>query len=195
LNIAGFNGFFVSITERIHQLFRSFIMSQPSHSSVTSFESLSQKVSNYNGYEDVAVRERSDRELRDHLVHEIDAILQQYDAIEHTENSEDQPELDKFVESTKRKLNTLCESLNNPTYSGVPFFSVDRIPEKRLTRLYDLESGLLDELEMIAEETASLLGNSLRKEMFEDHFLHIYDFVDNVNQFLFEREALILGDD
>jgi hypothetical protein len=166
-------------------------MSQPS----SSLESLSQKVSNYNGYEDVAARERSDRELRDHLINDIDSVLKQYDVALHSENAEDQPELDKFIESTKRKLKTLCESLNNPTYAGVAFFSTETVPDKRLSRLYELESTLLDELEMITEETTSLINNELMKAVFEEHFLHIYDFVDNVNQFLFEREALILGDD
>ena len=94
-------------------------MSQPS----SSLESLSQKVSNYHGYEDVAARERSDRELRDHLIDDIDSVLKQYDVALRSENAEDQPELDKFIESTKRKLKTLCESLNNPTYAGVAFFS------------------------------------------------------------------------
>jgi hypothetical protein len=166
-------------------------MSQPS----SSLESLSQKVSNYSGYEDVAARERSDRELRDHLVSDIGAVLKQYENMPHSENAEDQPELDKFVESTRRKLNTLGESLSNPTYSGVAFFSTETVPHNRLSRLYELESTLLDELEMISEETAALMNNSLMKAVFEDHFLHIYDFLDNVNQFLFEREALILGDD
>jgi hypothetical protein len=53
----------------------------------------------------------------------------------------------------------------------------------------------LGELSSLLEEITSLNGNSPRKEEFEDHFLHIHDFVDNFNQALFGREALILGDE
>jgi len=35
----------------------------------------------------------------------------------------------------------------------------------------------------------------MQKDEFEDHFLQINNFIDEINQSLFEREALILGDE
>ena len=53
---------------------------------------------------------------------------------------------------------------------------------------------MLDALANISEEFESLDKGTLAKDQYEASFLHAQDFLDDINQSLFEREALILGD-
>jgi len=53
---------------------------------------------------------------------------------------------------------------------------------------------MLDELADIQLELAAFQTGPIEKSTIEDHFLHISDSIDNLNQALFERECLILGD-
>ena len=54
---------------------------------------------------------------------------------------------------------------------------------------------MLEESDNLNTELAVLLLDNKDRDKVEDHFLHIDTYVDNFNQALFEREALILGDE
>ena len=53
---------------------------------------------------------------------------------------------------------------------------------------------MLDEMENMRIELSELDKNGNESGLIQEHFLRIDTFVDNINQALFEREALILGD-
>jgi hypothetical protein len=157
-------------------------------------QSLVERVGEYVGYEDASLRQQSDIAVRRHLTANIQGILKQLDHRFNANDSEEQTHLESLVKSTSRKLNTICSSLNNPTYLQMAFFSGKRLSTKETGRIYDLETDMIKETESICREVVSLKKNGVSRNEFEDHFLHIHNFVDNINQFLFEREALIIGD-
>jgi hypothetical protein len=161
----------------------------------SAFQFLSQKIGDYLGYEKTIQRMQSDLKLRQHLVKKIKGLLQDLLAVPKAAQEKDQERLDSLLESTIRNLKTICQSLENPTYNGTAFFVIEKLPEKRLARIYQFENGMLAELSNLSDEISALKGQSWEKEKFEDYFLHIHDFVDNINQALFGREALVLGDE
>jgi hypothetical protein len=122
-------------------------------------------------------------------------ILETLSALKPAGSPEDLSRLADLTSLTRRTLNTISQSLSDPTYVGAPFFTYDRLSVTRLAKIYSFEYDMLNELVAIAEEVQALKTSPLDKSMIEDHFLHIKDFIDNFNQSLFERESLVLGDD
>ncbi|HOT95927.1 MAG TPA: hypothetical protein PLG50_11885 [bacterium] len=159
---------------------------------VTALESLSAKVGGFCGYQSCKDRKPSDQHLRNYLVTRIDTILAGLASLPPAPE-EEQRLLAEAVHSTRRKLATISASLQDPTYEGQDFFIREQIADKRLSRIYDHEQEMLEKLDGIQAEVISLQKTQLGKEMIEDHFLHIADFIDTMNQALFERESLILG--
>ena len=161
---------------------------------LTSFDNLSQHINGFHGYEQPGRRERSDRLFREFLVKQTKALLKllghKFDAAD----ADYQDRVDENVKSSKRKLLTISESLKNPTYIGALFFTKSNLPENLMSKIYELECHMLEEIKNINDEIKALFLPKIKKDVFEDRFLHIHDFIDYLNQYLFERESLILGD-
>lgn len=161
----------------------------------SAFQSLSLKIAGYEGYDAIHQRKESDRRVRQFLISQIKSILDSLIDIPKAEQAKDQARLSDLATSTKRKLITINQSLNDPTYSGSSFFTLENLATKRLERIYRSEDAMLSELFGVAEEVFSLKNKALLKTVIEDHFLHIKDFIDNFNQVLFERESLMIGNE
>lgn len=156
---------------------------------------LRQQIDNYEGYADIASRQQSDKQVRHLLISKIKRLVEKLAQDIAIQESTDQDRLEALVSSASRKLGTIHQSLKRPTYIEESFFQSAAIPEPRLSRIYNLEKNMLTEIDGIREELGDLMKHSQDRNAVEDHFLHIDAFVDNINQALFEREALILGDE
>ncbi len=166
-------------------------MTNTSPSTNTTMSAISNSVGDYCGYEIQAQRQMSDKNIRTHMISKIKGLLDGLDSVPGAPEKVAQERLDELVKRTKRKLTTVCESLKRPTYSGSVFFNKSTLGEKKLSRIYDFESIMLSDLDGLAEEVTAM-KSGMEGDVFENHFLHIFDFVDNLNQTLFEREAAIL---
>jgi len=158
-------------------------------------EKLTRRIQDYEGYDRSETRKKTDAAVRCYLISRIRTLLAELGSQFKALDGQDQQRLEDLVKSTKRKLNTIRQSLNDPTYISVNFFNFPDISDQRLRRIYDLESDMLDETLNIDEEVMSMKQDKMQKDEFEDHFLQINNFIDEINQSLFEREALILGDE
>ena len=156
---------------------------------------LAQSIGGYSGYEELTERRSTDSALRYFLIQVIQKLVEKLNQSFHAENPDDQERLDLLVSSTQRKLETIRQSLDDPTYQEVLFFNQLLIPERRLGRLYDLEQDMVEETCEIQRELRVLDPDQVKREAFEDHFLQIQNFIDNINQYLFERESLIVGEE
>ncbi|MBN1466028.1 hypothetical protein JXA02_09715 [candidate division KSB1 bacterium] len=167
-------------------------MTKRSLTSLAGLDGVKERVTNYEGYGDASTRGQADKMIRRYLSGKITQLLTQLNSEHLAADEKDQNRLDSLLNSTKRKLATIHKSLNSPTYIDKQFFSLAALAEQRLARLYDLERGMLEEVANLDLELSDL--NQKTRTLFEQHFLHIDASVDNINQALFEREALILGD-
>lgn len=165
-----------------------------SNSTHAGLQSLIDRVEEYAGYEDALLRMQSDIAVRRHLTANIKGVLEQLEQKFNAADNAEQTRLESLITSSRRKLTTICSSLNNPTYQHVTFFSGKRLSARELGRIYDLETDMVDETEHISNEVVGLKKEAAGRSEFEDRFLHIDNYVDNINQSLFEREALIIGD-
>ncbi|MBN1560042.1 hypothetical protein JW998_07310 [candidate division KSB1 bacterium] len=168
-------------------------MTNTSSTPLVGVEGVKEKVTDYEGYGNAATRARSDKIIRLYLSGKIKELIKQLNA-DYVTDEKDQNRLDSLINSTKRKLATIQKSLNSPTYQQEQFIAPAVLPAQRLARIYDLEKSMMEDVANIAVELAGLHKNCTTRTVFEEHFLHIDAFVDNINQALFEREALILGD-
>mgnify|MGYP001133811933 FL=1 len=163
-------------------------------SSDTPIETLAAHIKNYKGYDQRDTRPQSDKAIRTRLIETIKALIAQPTAEFKAADLQEQTDLHERIERTKRKLNTICSSLSSPTYHDAAFFSTASLPSHVTERIYELEHSMMEEIEHIDMEFSALRQDPSDAETFEDHFLHIKNFIDNINQALFEREALIVGD-
>lgn len=161
----------------------------------SNFEKLSKYVGEYKGYQNSEFRKISDKAVRVVLIKNIEKLIKQLEVDYRATEDKDQERLNSLVTSAKRKLRTLCQSLNTPTYQHAKFFTLINISNQALERIYDLEENMIEETINIENELKTLTQDGIEKEIFEDHFLRIQNFIDNMNQALFEREALIIGDE
>lgn len=169
-------------------------MNNSSQSQSPSLQQLVQGVHGYLGYEKADERERTDKAIREHFIEQISQLTDHLGSSLKAEQEEDQQRLETLAANAKKNLLIIGDSLKNPTYSGTSFFA-DQVPfNNAMNRIYDLEKLMLDALLNISEELVSLDKGKLPKDQFEASFLHTQDFLDDINQSLFEREALILGD-
>ena len=166
------------------------VSTEPSHAGR---KKLMQQVGDYAGYENDELRLKSDAAIRRHLTAQLVAVLKQLEQQFQAAEAQDQQRLDALASGARRKVKTICASLRNPTYEQMNFFDGRRMSMRELSRIYDLEIDMLEEAEHLRFEVAGL-QNVVSRSEFEDRFLHIQNFVDNFNQSLFEREALIIGD-
>lgn len=163
--------------------------------SPTLVANLSKIIRDYNGYALLEQRQKSDQSLRNHLITRIKELVGKVNNASGSMTTEDQERFDALVNSTQRKLITIKASLANPTYIGAPFFDSSKVLDQRLEKVYYFEDGMLGEIESLNTEIMALQQHRLERMVFEDHFQHIQDYIDSLNQSLFEREALILGDE
>ncbi len=155
---------------------------------------LSKTIENYSGYDHPESRPQSDLAIRKQLIKNIEVlIVQPNDQIRAADNNE-QNRLDDLLKSTQRKLKTVCQSLSAPTYLNASYFSATQLPSHLTERIYTLERDMIEETEHINAEFSTLRAKPTERDLFEENFMHIKNFIDNINQYLFEREALILGE-
>ncbi len=162
--------------------------------SQNALQNLQAHIDNYDGYAEIDSRQQSDQEIRLFLTEKILGLVHNLSQDISTKNTADEDRLEALISSTSRKLITIHQSLKTPTYIDEYFFKSASIPDSYLSRIYDLENNMLLEISSIREELVDLTKDTKDREAVEDHFLHIDAYVDNINQALFEREALILGD-
>jgi len=161
---------------------------------LTSLEKLSQNIAGYNGYEQPGQRETSDSVYREFLIKQTKMLIKALGHKFEVKVADYTEIVDENVKSTKRNLLTISQSLKSPTYEGAPFFSKNSLSRELLNRIYEQECRMLEEIKNISDEIAALMFSGIDKDIFEDRILHIQDFIDALNQYLFERESLILGD-
>ena len=154
---------------------------------------LAQHISGYAGYENSESRATSDKAIRHGVINGIINLLQLLDGEFEADGDKTAATLRSHIESTQRKLKIICNSLEAPTYLQGDFFLTGGVNANRLERIYELEWEMLQETQNIKEELL-MLGTGMSEETIKDHFLQINNFVDDLNQSLFEREALIIGE-
>ncbi len=150
-------------------------------------EKLRRSLPEYAGYERAADRPTSDAALRRTLILLLKKALERLNA---TTTANDQDPRRRTLVAAGRKLKTLCVNLDRPGYSSAPFFNGQELEQHLSQRLEDLDFVLLEEVEQLADEV-QLITPDLSADEIKERFVFIDDIIDNLNQHIFERGALI----
>lgn len=147
-------------------------------------------VKGYTGYAHRGQRRRSDELLRAHLISRLEGVARRLDGAARRGT----PELAEPLSSLHRKLTTICEGLHAPGYLESAFFESTSLSPQVLASLYAHEVTLLVEMSSLDEELADLEVGTLTEADVQERTLRMSDSVDALNQALFERESLLMGD-
>ncbi len=152
---------------------------------------LTNVISGYLGYELPEHREGTDSNFRTFLTAQLTTIVEQLVSAgkKQPKNANGgQPEITPQVIMS---LKTIVRSLQEPCNSYHNFYVKKSVNQKTLTRLYDYDSQLYDQVSILADE--SLLFSERSTETDNGEALHhLYDLIDGINQILTEREFIIL---
>jgi hypothetical protein len=150
-------------------------------------------IKGYSGYEELEKRGQSDRDVREHLEKNLEHLQERLGHPPKASDHQIQERVNLIYQKTRRKIDTICQSLKSPTYEDSTFFSTAKVNKRVINQLYNLESSLLSKMQTLADELDSHVGRSLKADEVNEHFTYFQDFIDNFSQDLFEREALILA--
>ncbi len=152
------------------------------------------QVKGYAGYAHRDERRRSDELLRAHLISRLEGLARRLDGASELAARRGTPELSEPLTSLHRKLVTICEGLQAPVYLESAFFESTSLSPHVLASLYAHELTLLVEMSSLDEELADLDVDTLTETDVQERALRMSDSVDALNQALFERESLLMGD-
>ncbi|MGQ9561352.1 MAG: hypothetical protein ACUVTG_16030 [Candidatus Oleimicrobiaceae bacterium] len=152
------------------------------------------QVKGYTGYARREQRRHSDELLRAHLISRLEGVARRLDGASALAARRGTPELAEPLSSLHRKLTTICEGLHAPGYLESAFFESTSLSPQVLASLYGHEVTLLVEMSSLDEELADLEVGTLTEADVQERTLRMSDSVDALNQALFERESLLMGD-
>ncbi|HET6372006.1 MAG TPA: hypothetical protein VFG76_01775 [Candidatus Polarisedimenticolia bacterium] len=121
------------------------------------------------GYRDAASRRGTDRQIRDHIIDELDRLrgkLAELKALAEEEGEEDM--LDDLARVDSRMERT-AGALQAGGHEETPFFTQDQVPEAQLDRACAHDQALLQDLDLLSRDVMGMkyetIGNLTLREV------------------------------
>jgi hypothetical protein len=163
--------------------------------STKSFEdALIKSISGYDGYQSPNVRSVTDNRLRDYLTNSLQKIQQELSRLEPKMSQYGNHEYSETFHHLVSSLTIIIQSMRNPSYNNANFFRKSKLNPGILNQIYDFDSHLVDQVDILVDELEALNQSGDESEI-GDILNHLFDLIDGVNQTMSEREFLILADE
>jgi hypothetical protein len=122
---------------------------------MSGFEKLVSKIPGYAGYKEKEMRREADKLLRDHIYRVLTEQRRRIEDIQANLGVE-QIEVVEDLGKTRRRLQTLADTVHTAAYGYSGLFDAVRVKEEELDALYSFDNGLLSESEAISANVDSL---------------------------------------
>jgi len=153
---------------------------------------LIQAIHGYSGYQKSETRQKTDKQLREYLSSEIQQIEQSFLKLSCRIEKQGYASIAQTVNRLNKQIKILIETLDKPSYHNSPFFNYSRVTDDTLARLYEYESQIKHQVEILNDEVSDL--EKIEEISETDAYLsHLFDVIDNLNQIIMEREFLLAG--
>ncbi|HEX9973540.1 MAG TPA: hypothetical protein VGD14_15825 [bacterium] len=163
--------------------------------STKSFEdALIKSISGYDGYQSPNVRSVTDNRFRDYLTNSLQKIQQELSRLEPKMSRFENHEYSETFHRLVSGLKIIIQSMNNPSYNNANFFRKSKLNPGILNQIYDFDSHLVDQVDILVDELEALNQSGDEAEI-GDILKYLFDLIDGVNQTMSEREFLILADE
>jgi len=156
-------------------------------------EALKKAIAGYQGYEKPEQRDSTDKSFRTFLLSQLNLITERLVSVEKQFVKKSSSKRKDLIHHVMISLRTIADSLQNPCYCHHAFFSRKNLSQHNFRRLYKYDSQLLEQVEILAEESNQFSEKGDEFEA-EEILNHLYDLIDGINQSLTEREFVIMGE-
>lgn len=153
---------------------------------------LIQAIRGYSGYQKTETRQKTDKQLREYLSSEIKHIEKSFLKLSNRVEKQGYASIAQTINRLNKQIKSLIDTLNKPSYHNSPFFNYSRVTDDTLSQLYEYESQLKHQVDILNDEVSEL--EKIEEISETDAYLsHIFDVIDNLNQIIMEREFLLAG--
>ena len=150
-------------------------------------------ITGYMGYDQPSDRLHSDKMFKKFSHQKFLKLTPYLDSIPPAELAGYQEKLENLISKTRKKLDTIDRSMNDFSESFSTDYSRNDSMESK-EKIYQFECSIIDNIEEIKQELIILLHEAMDRHEIEESFLKIQTYIDNINQQLFEREAILAGE-
>ncbi|MBD3291087.1 hypothetical protein GF337_19925 [candidate division KSB1 bacterium] len=155
-------------------------------------QELIKTIRGYSGYERTEWREKTDQRLREYMASQIQKIGSNFQNLSAHLQKFDNPDIARSIKRLIKQLKILIQSLHQPSYEKSSFFNLSEVNSGILTQLYEYESQIKHQVDILADEVSELENMDDVSDSGE-LINHLFDVVDNLNQSIMEREFLLAG--
>jgi len=149
----------------------------------------------FRGYKEKELRRESDKLIRNHLYQKLTEarkdLKETFQKLSDSKLHEVLTDMDRFI----MRFDRIAEKINHASYGYAGFFNIVKVDEAKLDKMIEFDTGLLDDVEKIAQETTAF-----KKEVAKRNFEKVSEHIDNLSSMLEEleetfngREEVILG--
>ena len=149
----------------------------------------------FRGYKEKELRRESDKLVRNNLYQRLTEarkdLKEIFQKLSDNRLQEVLTNMDRFV----MRFDRVSEKINHASYGYAGFFNVLKIEEEKLDKMIEFDTGLMDDVEKIAEET-TVFKKEVMKQNFEkvsDHIQGLSDLLEELEETFDDREEIILG--
>jgi hypothetical protein len=133
----------------------------------------------FRGYKEKEIRRESDRLIRNHLYQRLTQargdLKESFQTLSDRNVQEVLSDMDRLI----MRFDRVSEKINHASYGYAGFFNIVKIEEEKLDKMIGFDTGLIDEVDNIVEESGTF-----RKEVAREDFQNARNHITNVNDML-----------
>lgn len=108
------------------------------------------------GYRDQASRPGTDALLREHVAGELARLRARIDELRTAAQDEGEEDMVDDLERIDGRMERTIEAVRAADYAGLPFFTMERLPEADLERACACDQALLEDLALLSTDVMGL---------------------------------------
>jgi hypothetical protein len=149
----------------------------------------------FRGYKEKELRRESDKLIRNHLYLKLtearNDLKEIFQKLSDSRLLEVLTDMDRFI----MRFDRVSEKINHASYGYAGFFNIVKVNEEKLDKMSDFDTGLLDNVNKIVEET-TVFKEEVMKQNFEkvrEHIQNLSDMLEELEETFSGREEVIMG--
>ena len=153
------------------------------------------EIPGFRGYKEKEIRRETDKLIRNSLYRKLTEARKDLKEVFQQLSDQRLHEVLTDMDRLVMRFDRVAEKINHASYGYAGFFNVVKVEEKKLDKMIDFDSNLVDDVKKIVEETSAFKGE-IRKRNFErarERIEKLRDSLESLEETFDEREEIILG--
>jgi len=148
----------------------------------------------FKGYKEKEMRRETDKLIRNHLYRKLSEarndLKDVFQQLSDRRLHEVLTEMDRLI----MRFDRVAEKINHASYGYAGFFNILKIRERKLDEMIAFDSGLIDHVKEIIDETTVFKGEVMKNELerVREHIQKLHISLESLEEKFDEREETIL---